>query len=165
MTGLDGGPPFEFALDLRREAALLAALCAGCDASLPVAEGQFTPASATAEQARQQSVAVLGRTMVAARGYVITLLIEVRGLRLNRPARASPLAGALRLRPPRHPRCARRPPKESTSVIRSLPFIRRRCAATHLSLSIEALMNFPNDNLDLVVLSTSSLRSPAKRCL
>ena len=35
-----------------------------------VAEGQFTPASATAEQARQQSVAVLGRTMVTAGGYV-----------------------------------------------------------------------------------------------
>src|SRR6516162_8534655 len=35
-----------------------------------VAEGQFTPASATAEQARQQSLAVLGRTMVAAGGYV-----------------------------------------------------------------------------------------------
>src|SRR5262249_25441976 len=35
-----------------------------------VAEGQFPPASATAEQARQQSVAVLGRTMVPAGGYV-----------------------------------------------------------------------------------------------
>src|SRR5262245_45231803 len=35
-----------------------------------VAKGQFTPASATAEQARQQSVAVLGRTMVTAGGYV-----------------------------------------------------------------------------------------------
>src|SRR5262249_40264518 len=35
-----------------------------------VAEGQFTPASATAEQARQQSVAVLGRTMVTAGGCI-----------------------------------------------------------------------------------------------
>src|SRR5262245_54798827 len=35
-----------------------------------VAEGQFTPASVTAEQPRQQSLAVLGRTMVAAGGYV-----------------------------------------------------------------------------------------------
>src|SRR5262249_21127978 len=35
-----------------------------------VAEGQFTPASATAEQASQQSVALLGRTMMAAGGCV-----------------------------------------------------------------------------------------------
>src|SRR5262245_421338 len=35
-----------------------------------VAEGQFTPASATTEQAGQQGLAVLGRPMVAACGYV-----------------------------------------------------------------------------------------------
>ena len=35
-----------------------------------VAKGQFTPASATAEQARQQGVAVLGRTVMAAGGDV-----------------------------------------------------------------------------------------------
>src|SRR5262249_51520974 len=34
-----------------------------------VAEGQFTPASAAAEQARQPSVAVLGRPMVTSGGY------------------------------------------------------------------------------------------------
>src|SRR5262249_60303965 len=35
-----------------------------------VAESQFTPASATAEQAGQQSLAVLGRTMGTPGGYV-----------------------------------------------------------------------------------------------